>query len=101
MLAILMTIQRNSIGYGGRCARAGEISNGTAVPRRLLNSWRASLLLFDLKLGPTASLLLDAAPLLFTSPVSTPLPNVLSDEDEEVDESTLGRPEPEPEAEPA
>ncbi len=57
----------------------------------------------DLKLGPTASLLLDAAPLLFTSPVSTPLPNVLSDEDEEVDDSTLGRPEPEPapEAEPA
>jgi hypothetical protein len=54
----------------------------------------------ELKLGPTASLLLDAAPLLFTSPVSTPLPNVLSDEDEEVDDSTLGRPEPDPEPEP-
>ena len=50
----------------------------------------------DLKLGPTASLLLDAAPMLFTSPVSTALPNILADEDEEVDESTLGRPEPEP-----
>ena len=53
----------------------------------------------ELKLGPTASLLLDAAPILFTSPVSTALPNVLADEDEEVDESTLGRPEPESEEE--
>jgi hypothetical protein len=35
--------------------------------------------------------------MLFTSPVSTALPNILSDEDEESDESTLGRPEQEPE----
>jgi hypothetical protein len=51
----------------------------------------------ELKLSPTAALLLEAAPMLFTSPVSTALPNVLKDEDDEADESTLGRPEPEPE----
>jgi hypothetical protein len=50
----------------------------------------------DLRLGPTASLLLDASPLLFTSPVSTPLPNVMTEDDEEADESTLGRSEPDP-----
>jgi hypothetical protein len=52
-----------------------------------------------LPLSPTASLLLDPLPMLFTSPVSTPLPSVLRDEDEELDESTLGRPEPEPDEE--
>lgn len=55
----------------------------------------------ELKLSPTASLLLEAAPMLFTSPVSTPLPNALSDDDDEMDESTLGRPEFEPEEEEA
>jgi hypothetical protein len=48
-----------------------------------------------LPLSPSASIVLDAAPLLFTSPVSTYLPNVMGDEDEEADSSTLGRPEPE------
>ena len=38
---------------------------------------------------------LDAAPILFSSPVSTYLPNSKRDEDEEEDPSTLGRPEPE------
>jgi hypothetical protein len=51
----------------------------------------------ELQLGPSANLLLDASPLLFTSPVSTPLPNDMAEDDEEVDETTLGKPEPEPE----
>ena len=46
-----------------------------------------------LPLADNAILRLEAAPLLFTSLVSTPLPNVLDDEDEEIDETTLGRPE--------
>lgn len=50
----------------------------------------------ELQLGPAASLLLDASPLLFTSPVSTPLPNDMAEDDEEGDESTLGRPVAEP-----
>ena len=48
-----------------------------------------------LPLSPSADILLEAAPLLFTSPVSTYLPNTISDEEEELDSSTLGRPEPE------
>jgi hypothetical protein len=35
--------------------------------------------------------------MLFSSPVSTILPDNLRDEDEEIDDSTLGRPEPEDE----
>jgi len=52
-----------------------------------------------LELGPSERCLLEPTPILFTSPVSTALPNLLHDEDEEEDESTLGRPEPEEEAE--
>jgi hypothetical protein len=48
-----------------------------------------------LPLSPKSNLLLDPTPMLFTSPVSTALPNKLRDDDEENDESTLGRPEPE------
>ena len=50
-----------------------------------------------LPLGTEAHIKLDAAPLLFTSPVSTPLPDELNDDQEEEDTSTLGRPEPEEE----
>jgi hypothetical protein len=50
-----------------------------------------------LVLGPSAFLLLDASPMLFTSPVSTALPNVMAEDDEETDESTLGRPASDPE----
>ena len=49
----------------------------------------------SLPLSPTCSIVLEATPLLFSSPVSTALPDVMSDEDEEKDSSTLGRPEPE------
>lgn len=49
----------------------------------------------ELKLSPSKSILLEAAPMLFTSPVSTKLPDVMDEDDEEMDESTLGRPEPE------
>ena len=49
----------------------------------------------SLELGPSDRCLLEPTPMLFTSPVSTALPKVLQDEDEEQDESTLGRPEPE------
>lgn len=48
-------------------------------------------------LSPTVNLFLDPMPMLFTSPVSTELPDILQDENEEEDESTLGRPEPEEE----
>jgi hypothetical protein len=50
-----------------------------------------------LPLGGGAFVVLDAQPLLFTSPVSTPLPDVLADDQEEADESTFGRREAEPE----
>ncbi|MFC0804734.1 TIR domain-containing protein [Ensifer sp. P24N7] len=46
-----------------------------------------------LPLSPTASIVLEASPLLFTSPVSTALPDVLDADAEETDLSTLGRPE--------
>lgn len=49
----------------------------------------------SLDLAENAVLRVEAAPLLFSSPVSTVLPAVMQDEDEEVDPSTLGRPEPE------
>jgi hypothetical protein len=38
---------------------------------------------------------LDAAPILFTSPVTTALPNVLEDEDEELDDDLVGSAPPE------
>jgi hypothetical protein len=47
-----------------------------------------------LPLSPTMRIQLDPSPMLFTSPVSTALPNLLRDDDEEEDESTLGRPDP-------
>jgi hypothetical protein len=50
-----------------------------------------------LPLGETAHITIEAAPILFTSPISTPLPNKMTDEQEESDESTLGRPDPEEE----
>jgi hypothetical protein len=62
----------------------------------LLSGESASIIL---RLSPSAEIRLEAAPLLFSSPVSTRLPNAMADEDEEQDVSTLGRPEPEPDAE--
>jgi hypothetical protein len=53
----------------------------------------------DLPLGPSAVIKLEAAPMLFSSPVSTFLPDKMLDEEEEQDSTTLGRPEPEPEDE--
>jgi hypothetical protein len=50
---------------------------------------------FRLPLSPTAYVTIEAAPLLFTSPVSTPLPADQTADDEENDETTLGKPEPE------
>ena len=50
-----------------------------------------------LPLSPSVGIALEASPVLFSSPVKTRLPNQLTDEDEEQDESTLGRPEPEEE----
>ena len=61
----------------------------------LLSGERSSI---SLELGQTATVRVDAAPLLFSSPVSTVLPTVQQDEDEEIDPSTLGRPEPEEES---
>jgi hypothetical protein len=52
-----------------------------------------------LALGPASFVRVEAAPLLFSSPVSTILPNLLAEDDEEEDQSTLGRPEPEEEGE--
>lgn len=48
-----------------------------------------------LHLGEAAVIRIEAAPLLFSSPVSTVLPDKFTDEDEEADTTTLGRPEPE------
>jgi hypothetical protein len=50
-----------------------------------------------LSLSPSAVIKLEAAPILFSSPVTTLLPNKMQDEEEEQDDSTLGRPEPEDE----
>ncbi len=50
-----------------------------------------------LPLATDAHVVLEASPLLFTSPVSTALPDMLTDDQEEADLSTLGRPEPEEE----
>ena len=50
-----------------------------------------------LPLAGNAAITLEASPILFSSPVRTALPNELSDDDEEQDVSTLGRPEPEEE----
>lgn len=46
-----------------------------------------------LRLSAEHDLLIDAAPVLFSSPVSTMLPNEADADDEETDVSTLGRPE--------
>lgn len=46
-----------------------------------------------LRLSAEHDLVVDAAPILFTSPVSTMLPNDTDADDEETDVSTLGRPE--------
>jgi hypothetical protein len=44
----------------------------------------------DLPLAQDACVRLDAAPVLFTSPVTTVLPNLMDDADEEDDDATLG-----------
>ena len=46
-----------------------------------------------LRLSADSDLILEAAPVLFSSPVSTALPDLLDADDEETDLSTLGRPE--------
>lgn len=72
---------RNKQWYGRMLAFLELLSGQTAFIR--------------LSLAPGADIVLDATPLLFTSPVSTRLPDELEDEQEELDESTLGRPSPE------
>lgn len=52
-----------------------------------------------LAVSSTNSIVLDATPVLFSSPVSTELPDELDADAEETDSSTLGRPEPELEEE--
>jgi hypothetical protein len=44
-------------------------------------------------LAPGHNMLLSSEPVLFTSPVSTKLPDISDADGEEADESTLGRPE--------
>lgn len=46
-----------------------------------------------LPLSDTAEIVLEAAPMLFSSPVSTALPDLLDADEEETDVSTLGRPD--------
>ena len=50
-----------------------------------------------LPVGSDRHIKLDATPALFASPVTTALPNVLQDEDEENDDGTLGAPTPDDE----
>jgi hypothetical protein len=45
----------------------------------------------ELPLGGKSSVRLDASPVLFTSPVTTALPNAMAEDEEEPDDSTLGR----------
>jgi hypothetical protein len=47
----------------------------------------------SLAMGPNASIKLVAQPMIFTSPVTTKLPDAMEEDAEEADESTLGRPE--------
>jgi hypothetical protein len=51
----------------------------------------------ELTLSASSVVKIDAAPILFTSPVSTILPDQVGEDDEEEDDSTLGRPDPEEE----
>ncbi|MEY8829725.1 toll/interleukin-1 receptor domain-containing protein [Sedimentitalea sp. XS_ASV28] len=51
-----------------------------------------------LQMSPSQHVVLDASPILFSSPVSTLLPDELGGDAEEIDETTLGRPEAEEEA---
>lgn len=51
-----------------------------------------------LALAANAELVIEAAPMLFTSPVSTALPDVLDADEEETDVSTLGQPDSHDEA---
>jgi hypothetical protein len=53
----------------------------------------------SLPLAATARIRVDAVPILFTSPVSTKLPNEMEDEQEEEDSSTLNTRAPDPEDE--
>lgn len=46
-----------------------------------------------LELGDTAKIKVDAIPIFVSAPVSTALPNELDDDFEDMDDSTLGRPE--------
>ncbi len=46
-----------------------------------------------LSLAANAALAIEAAPMLFTSPVSTALPDILDADEEEADITTLGRPD--------
>ena len=50
-----------------------------------------------LQMSPSQHVVLDASPILFSSPVSTLLPDELGGDEEEADETTLGRPEVEEE----
>ncbi|MBA8906056.1 TIR domain-containing protein [Aminobacter ciceronei] len=52
-----------------------------------------------LALSAKSALAIEAAPMLFTSPVSTMLPDVLDTDEEEADISTLGRPDNDEEVE--
>ncbi|PDS48486.1 hypothetical protein CO662_28750 [Rhizobium anhuiense] len=52
-----------------------------------------------LPLSDSAEVVLEAAPMLFSSPVSTALPDILGEDEEETDVSTLGRPDSEDEVE--
>ncbi len=70
---------RNKQWYGRMLAFL-ELSSGESAYIRL-------------RLSAEHDLLLEAAPILFSSPVSTALPNLLDADDEETDLSTLGRPE--------
>lgn len=46
-----------------------------------------------LPLSETTEIVIEATPMLFSSPVSTVLPNLVDEDDEETDASTLGRPD--------
>ena len=70
---------RNKVWYGRLLAFLELLSRDSAYIR--------------LELSSTEALILEASPILFSSPVSTVLPDVLDTDEEELDPTTLGRPD--------
>ena len=90
----------NSIAYVGTVCKGWRNKQWHGRVMAFIELLSEELSFIALPVSPSTAIVLDATPLLFTSPVTTHLPDLMSDEEEEHDSSTLGRPEPDPEEEP-